>query len=158
MDTQQITRILSGNEKTKHIFIGVFAKDQLPTSIKNFPACFVVNTDASTEEGSHWLAFYMKTSTDLCFFDSFGYPPEYFKGEIAAYVKSFRLIEFNPMRLQSPVSSVCGQYCIYYLYSKCSGRSLKDLLLSFIPNQLCNDLKVHQFVTKHFRTVVPFYQ
>ncbi len=158
MDNAQLIRILSGNSKTKKIFLGVFSSDQLPASIQNFPACFVANTDKSNQEGSHWVAFYIESPSKICFFDSFGNPPSYFSGGIASYVKPYRHVEFNPMILQSNASSVCGQYCIFYLYSKCNGLSLNDILLSFVPNQSCNDIKVHHFVTKRFRIVIPFYQ
>jgi len=158
MDTQQIIEILSKNVKTKHSFLGVFASDQLPSTIPHYPVCFVANTDKSSEEGSHWVAFYVNSPTSICFFDSYGNPPMYFEGGISRYVEYYEDLEFNPMRLQSNVTSVCGQYCIYYLYAKCNDCSLNDILLSFIPNQLCNDRKVHHFVTKRFKVVVPFYQ
>ena len=158
MDTQQITQILSNHAKTKHSFLGVFPSDHLPTSIPHYPACFVANTDASNQEGRHWLAFYIHTPDEICFFDSFGNPPTYFKGAISNYVEQYHHVVFNPMKLQSNVSSVCGQYCIYFLYCKCNDRSMNDILLSFVTNQLCNDLKVHHFVIKHFRVVAPFYQ
>lgn len=158
MDTQQITRILSNHEKTKHFFLGVFASDQLPRSIPHYPACFVANTDASNQEGRHWVAFYVDSPTLICFFDSYGNPPMHFEGGISRYVENYQDLEFNSMKLQSNVTSVCGQYCIYYLYVKCNGCSLNDILLSFVPNSLDNDRKVHLFVTKHFRVVLPFYQ
>ena len=158
MDTQQITNILSNHAKTKHSFLGVFASDELPTSIPHYPACFIANTDKSSEDGSHWVAFYINSPTSICFLDSYGNPPMYFEGGISRYVEYYQDLEFNPMRLQSNVTSVCGQYCIYYLYAKCNDHSLNDILLSFVPNQLCNDRKVHHFVTKHFKVVVPFYQ
>lgn len=158
MDTQQITAILTNHAKTRSSFLGVFPSDQLPTVIPYYPACFVANTDTSHQEGHHWLAFYIHSPHKICFFDSFGNPPNYFKGMISNYVSQYKHIVFNPMHLQSNVSSVCGQYCIYYLYSKCNGRSMKDILSSFVTNQMSNDYKVHHFVTKHFRVVVPFYQ
>lgn len=158
MDTQQITHILSSHVKTKNAFLGVFPSDQLPQNIPNFPACFVANTDTSNKAGLHWVAFYLHSPDELCFMDSYGNPPSYFKGGIENYVKKYHHVVYNPMKLQSNVSSVCGQYCIYFLYSKCNNRSMSDFLLSFVSNELCNDLKVHHFVTKHFKVVVPFYQ
>jgi hypothetical protein len=61
-----IEYILSHDSVTKKSFLGVFARDELPI-IKNFPACFVVNTDVRSRPGQHWLAFYFD-QREQCFF------------------------------------------------------------------------------------------
>ena len=74
MDTLQIKRALERNTFTKKIFCGVFASDELPEIIDTFPCGFVVNTDPSTELGTHWIAFYFPSHEKGEFFDSYGYP------------------------------------------------------------------------------------
>lgn len=147
-----------GNIYTQKKFIGVFASDQLPNKRYNYPACFIVNVDSSTKSGSHWLAFYLTSPQHLEFFDSYGQAPSYYRGRIWNYVRRFRRVNFNSMTLQTNTTAVCGHYCIYYLYWKCRGRSLNQMLLSFIPQHISNDMKVYHFVTKHFRVQAPFYE
>lgn len=158
MNSTQLHRILSTNVHTQKNFLGVFASDQLPIRIRRYPVCFIANVDPASEHGSHWLAFYLYSSQHLEFFDSFGRAPSYFQGPIWNYIRRFPCVKFNEMTLQSNVSAVCGQYCIYYLYCKCRGYSLRDVLRSFVSHELWNDRNVYDFVIRHFRVHAPFYQ
>lgn len=158
MNTQQLQRALSNNIHTRDTYLGVFASDQLPERITKYPACFIANVDPATKSGSHWVAFYIKSRYVIEFFDSYGHPPSYFPRNISTYVTHYRRVSYNPMVLQSNVTAVCGQYCVYYLYSKCKGRTLNSILLSFIPGNLYNDIKVYNFVTKYFNVRTQFYQ
>lgn len=136
----------------------MFASDQLPCRISEYPACFIVNVDPAYESGSHWLACYLSSLHHLEFFDSYGREPSHFEGPIWEYVKRFRYVDYNTSTLQSNISAVCGQYCIFYLYSKCRGYSLNDILLSLVSHPLYNDRNVYEFVAHHFRVRAPFYQ
>lgn len=158
MDSTQLFQALSTNVHTRNAFLGVFPSNQLPRRIHHYPTCFIANTDPSYESGTHWLAFYLPSPHHLEFFDSYGHEPTEFPGSIRTFVRRFPHVNFNAMTLQSNISAVCGQYCIYYLYCKCRGYSLNDILLSFVPNQLCNDRNVYNFVTHHFSVRAPFYQ
>lgn len=158
MNTDQIHRVLSSNEHTRNAFLGVFASNELPTKIRRYPTCFIANVDRSSEPGSHWLAFYLSSPDHLEFFDSFGHGPYDFPGPISHFSRRFHHVNFNVMRLQSNITATCGHYCIYYLYTKCRGYSLNDMLLSFISHPLYNDRNVYDFVTRHFRVRAPFYQ
>lgn len=158
MDEVQLVRALSSNIHTRKKFLGVFASNELPTRIPQYPSCFIANVDPSHEPGSHWLAFYLASPQHLEFFDSYGHEPADFPGPIWDFARRFHHVNFNTMLLQSNVTAVCGQYCIYYLYCKCRDRSMNDILLSFVPNQFLNDRNVYNFVTRHFRIRAPFYQ
>lgn len=158
MNSTQLHRALSLNVHTRKAFLGVFPSDRLPRRIQRYPACFIANVDRSWESGSHWLAFYIPSPHHLEFFDSYGHSPWDFPGAISNFVRRFPHVNFNPMTLQSNYTAVCGQYCAYFLYSKCRGRSLGDILSYFVPNQLCNDRNVYNFVTRYFRVRAPFYQ
>lgn len=154
----QIKSVLSREKATKEYFLGVFPSDQLPKKIKSYPACFVCNVDKSTEPGTHWLAFYLPSSDKVEFFDSFGNEPTFFKGPISNYVSQFSLVTFNPHTLQSNVSAVCGQYCIYFLFSRCRGKTMKNIFSQFVFKNICNDQLVYNFVAKRFHVYVNFYQ
>jgi hypothetical protein len=88
---------------------------------KNTHCCFIVNTHPSGAPGEHWLAFFLNASTGLVeYFDSFGLP-------LAAHTHVFAAFESRKLlpacvsantgqMLQSVNSTVCGQYCVAYLY------------------------------------------
>ncbi|GFU59977.1 uncharacterized protein F54H12.2 [Trichonephila clavipes] len=69
-----IHRILSRDRDASRYFIGVFPSDEIPLPKER--ATLVVNTDTRDQEGSHWLAMYIKDKNTLEFFDSYGFPPE----------------------------------------------------------------------------------
>ena len=158
MNSLQIKNILSLDDVTKHYFINVFPSDELPARITHYPACFVCNVDKSTEPGSHWLAFYLINDEKLEFFDSYGNEPSFFKGPISNYVSRFSQVTFNPVMLQSNVSAVCGQYCIYYLYCRCRDKTLENIVSQFVTKNVCNDRSVYNFVAKKFHVYTNFYQ
>ena len=63
--------------------------------------------------------------------------------------------EHNKIQLQSAFSSVCGQYCIYFLYHRCSKRSMSSIINSFVNDKLRNDHLVHDFVRGKYRQIHP---
>ena len=63
MNTFQITRGLEQDPITSKNFCGVFPSDTLPQSIERYPCGFVVNTDPSSEPGTHWVAFYFPSES-----------------------------------------------------------------------------------------------
>lgn len=72
MGTTQLRDILSGYAITKKYFLDVFASDDVPGNIEQFPSCFNANVDSSTEPGSHCVSFHMPSTDKMEFFDSFG--------------------------------------------------------------------------------------
>ena len=136
----------------------MFPSDHLPRRIIKYPTCFIANIDSSSEPGSHWVAFFLSFPMKLEFFDSYGNAPAFYEGPISDFVSNYTYVDFNPMTLQSNVTAVCGQYCIYYLYARCRGLPLKTIVSSFINNHICNDKRVYNFVWKHFKIRENFYQ
>ena len=121
-------------------------------------ACFVYNVDESTKPGSHCLSFYLSDDDRVEFFDSYGNEPSFFKGPISNFVSRFSQVTFNPVTLQSNVSAVCGQYCIYYLYCRCRGKTLENIVSQFVSRNVCNDRSVYNFVAKKFHVYANFFQ
>jgi hypothetical protein len=131
-------------------FVGVFPRDKIPniTKITKFPCCFVLNTDTSKLKGSHWVAVYYSSPKTCEFFDSYGMLPIVYNIDIKTSV-------YNTRHLQSYHSTVCGQYCIYFLYHRSLTHSLHSALRSFSSNPVSNDILVASFVKKHFRIANP---
>ena len=111
-------------------FLGVFAADELPSEfdVSNKPRCLIANTDPSSEVGSHWVAFYIiPFSKRYEFFDSYAIHPLIYFPNLKNNPSMI-----NPLSLQRLNSSVCGQYCIYYLYLRMLGhQNLTSILRSF---------------------------
>ena len=107
-------------------WLGVFARDELPdVSRESRPWCLILSTDPIDQPGSHWLALYAPINGLIELFDSFGFSPS-----------TYNLDSLNPIHLsytfQSLNSSVCGQYCIVYLYLRSRHKSLTQIFYLFI--------------------------
>ncbi len=104
-------------------YVGVYAADEIQPILNGDNAnassfCFVANTHSSNEPGEHWVAFYVISNDTLEFFDSYGqHPLVYFPHLhfISSSNYPFTL-HYNNQKLQKSNSSVCGHYCLYYLY------------------------------------------
>lgn len=116
MNSTQVRKHLEQLPRVRNV--GVCASDCLPQRIAPSTA-IVVNTKPHTHRGEHWVAIYRANkSNTIEYFDSFGRPPihpnfqEFFRrNSNCRYV-------YNKYRLQGYDSSVCGQYCLTYLYCR----------------------------------------
>ncbi len=141
MNTEEIRQVLQSDPFTAPISLGLFASDQLPFPIESRPSAFVANNHPLSKPGEHWVAFYVDDVVE--YFDSYGLPPlDVFK----KYLKKFSQVKHNTVTLQDFNSTVCGQYCIFFLHYRCRGYSM-DEIVSFLnskPNK--NDDLVEDFV------------
>lgn len=146
MDSVEISSIL--NTECGNVFVGVYSKDKIPNvsnlPVRNFPLCFVANTDDSSKPGEHWVAYYYRSNSAGDFFDSYSLPPD-------AYILPSTLItSHNTRQVQSFQSTVCGHYCIFYLIQRCLGRSVPQIMSYFSSNLESNDNYVGSFVKTRY--------
>jgi len=154
MNTIQILRALEQDPVTSKRFCGVFPCDELPKTIDKYPCGFVANTDPSGEPGTHWVAFYFPSDQKAEFFDSYGQPPDYYRSSFEDFLnKHSDEWGFNERKLQSAWTDVCGQYCIFYLSHRARGQGMNKIVQLFNKDTMLNDVKVSQFVKKHFRVM-----
>ena len=120
MDTLQIARLLTRNPRARSIFRGVVPKDGLPSMIDALPAAFVCNTDDGDEQGEHWIALYLAADGRGDYFCSYGLSPRHaaFRTFMNEHCSEWT---HNSKRLQSPLSNVCGQYCVAFVLLRCNG-------------------------------------
>jgi hypothetical protein len=120
-------------------YMDVFSADQVPTLKKlcsftgatgrGRPCCykfrsFIANTDPSTAPGYHWVAFVVLADRPsvIYFFDSFGMPLTAYDDLYRAcmdkgYFSDTRIVSsVNSRSLQGAESTVCGHYCVLFLY------------------------------------------
>lgn len=131
-------------------FGGVFASDTLPWEDRKFNGtCYIINLDESSGCGTHWISIILKDGGNE-YFDSFGFPPpdnlkfeEFMNGD---YV-------YNEKSLQHPLTTVCGQYCLFYVFQRFMGLSLEQIVDLFSEDYpLCNDVLLNGAVNKMYKT------
>ena len=147
MDDFTINKILLSNKVTKDSFIGVFSPDTLPSYAQT--GYYVVNLDMSQQPSSHCIA--IKISKSKCkneYFDSYGLGPP------TACFKRFMKYNYiyNSKRLQHSLSTTCAQWCIYYIWRKCQGWNLRNILKPFYSKDfLINDHVLNLVVNNNFK-------
>ena len=151
MDTVQLERALYAEPTCRDKFKGVYASDRLPQRIKDYPCCYIANVDRSGQKGSHWCAFFFDQEENGQFFDSYGNPPEFYTSRFNTFLnRNCTKWDFNTIRVQSDFTTVCGQYCLYYILFKCKGGSLNDMMNLFGEDFYNNDVAVNDVVKRHF--------
>lgn len=111
MNTYEIEKTVERDKCLSRYFLGVFASDMLP-QISEKPACFIANTDPSGAPGEHWVAMFFDKNVE--YFDSYGLQP----------IDAFNIYKpnwINQYCLQELDSTVCGEYCIYFLQYRVRG-------------------------------------
>ena len=59
---------------------------------------------------------------------------------------------YNSKRLQHSLSTTCAQWCIYYIWRKCQGWSLRNILKPFYSKDfLINDHMLNLVVNNNFK-------
>lgn len=122
-------------------FVGVFPRDRLPSRTPR-PAGLIVNTDKSTSEGTHWIAYFIGTDGQSELFDPLGSPPP--RNEIMRFMlrngnKGWPSITWNNIAFQSDTSWRCGAFCIYYLKRRLGGSSICEIVTSLSADTSVND-------------------
>jgi hypothetical protein len=148
MNSYEIEKALRSNPITRDIFVGVFPADQLPE--KEYPGAYIVNTDPADQPGQHWVAFYCTEAGKLEAFDSFGKNPGIYSDHIKEWMGTDYLILSNSV-LQSDNSTLCGNYCLYFLLLRCHNFSYEDVLSIFCSDRKLSDFYVCKFINKFFK-------
>jgi hypothetical protein len=104
----------------------------------------VINTDKSSQPGSHWVALFFPSRNRVLYFDSYGVTPTQ-NGPIAKFLAGFKHVEPNGFPVQSIVSNVCAAYCVYFIYMCSRGKSLADILSS-LSHKKNSDAYVREFL------------
>ena len=143
MNTLEIERAINQDPSAEAIFMGVFAKDQLPSTL-HYPATMVWNTDPADEPGEHWVAVYFDEDGLGEYFDSYGMaPPLHFEKYMKKHSTNWK---WNQVPLQDVWTSACGHFCVYYVIYRSRGIQMEDItdILNGIDH---NDQYVMETVT-----------
>ena len=106
---------------------------------------FVCNTDDGDEPGEHWIALYLDADGRGYYFCSYGLPPRHaaFRTFMNEHCSEWT---HNSKRLRSPLSNVCGQYCIAYVLLFCNGFPMRTFINIFGTDLVANDSRVFDWL------------
>jgi len=145
LDSQQLHWLVRTDRRLRPSFLGVFPADRLPPT-HSPGAGLIVNTDLADQPGTHWVAMYWDGDGRAEFFDSYGQTPQSYHPSWRNYLG--RECRYTTRSLQSPQTTVCGHYCLYYLSQRVRGRSLKDIVMTFSGPPRVNDRRVCHWVCR----------
>lgn len=153
MNNLQIEYLMRKHPIARNVFAGVYALDTLPLVPRKLrPAAYIVNTENSYLGGEHWIAIYMPITEPPEYFDSFGMNAhpifERFMGNM--YRKHYSY-------LQNPISTVCGQYCIAYIFMRYVCRKTMDDIITFFERESDADHFINSFVERVLGTDLDIY-
>ena len=152
LSTRDLDVMMMQDPVASSTFLGVFASNELPSKIPTFPSGLIANTDPNTKAGQHWVAMYFPDVNKKEFFDSYGFPPNYYTTRFTKFLASHPGdTEHNVGTLQALNSNVCGYYCMFYLFHRGRRQDLKSIVKFFsLDNRQANDRHVVQFVKSVF--------
>ena len=139
MNTKQLWCALSLNAKTSYFFDGIYSKDTLNDyEMKEKPGFIICNTDPSDKLGEHWVVFFCNENGSVDFYDSLGRDITYYGTEIYNFVtkKISNGWYYCKERTQPIGTSLCGEYCMYYVLMKCIGYEMSKIIKSMNPENV----------------------
>lgn len=121
--------------------------------------CFILNTHPHGQPGEHWLAFFYNHITqNLEYFDSFGMPLTRFVHVKSALEKCNLIMSTRPVNnygmLQSRDSSVCGHYCIMYLYWRAKNYSKSSAIFNISVLVRGSPAQRDKYIVQHLRALL----
>lgn len=152
MDSKQLFAILNNDTYVRQSnFLGVFALDLIPFQAVKSPCCFIANNKKSNNSGEHWVAVFKTEDNVGVYFDSMGYSP-YTLPEIADVLEPCDKVIWNEQQLQSHFSTVCGDYCIFFLIHMAKNYSLEIIvnLLNDAGDVFSNDALIYSYIRERY--------
>lgn len=140
---------MASHHITKNVFVNTYSADSLPPGPRlDKPCAYVANTANWNEHGEHWVCFFFPKKGLPEYFDSFGLDvPLSFR----EFLGSNYLFKKNNSMIQSPFTSTCGQHVIYYIWQRCRGMTMEQILKLYCDSDfLLNDVVVNALVKQNF--------
>lgn len=159
MNSEKILEIVNKCDILKKTFRGIYARDILPKRLysNKHSSAYIINLDKHTGYGTHWIAIYIPRRKDYIeYFDSTGQLPYY--NTLKRFVSKRKHYVYNNIRLQSYMSTTCGQYCLFYLCARVHGLKPHEILSLFKTDDYTfNDYFVNSAINGIFNTDLDVY-
>lgn len=158
MDTLFVQRcfvkIFAGN--ASYACIAANQLDEID-KIKTYPLALCVNDQPLPMKGRHWIGLYIQSkNSPLEVFCSYGKPVETYGHHFVNFIARHRLRVIQKFRtLQSPLTSLCGWYVIYYMLQRYMKRSREIIYSKFSKNVFQNDSFIVNF-SQRFKQINNF--
>lgn len=136
-------------------FGGVYALNTLPSHPSPGYA-YIINTDPINRPGTHWVAIYLHHNPNMVpeFFDSLGKKPK--SKHFFEFLSAYPYFIYNNVQLQSPLSTLCGAYCLYFICERLRGQTFVEIISKFNWENLgANDNYVKNYMKKKFKFHLP---
>lgn len=114
----------------------VFAANRIPIHMTT-PVYLISNLDPDTKPGLHWVAIYVNSKGVGEYFDTFGRKPEGY--HLSFLRRNTSMWMYNSKIIQNVFSSLCGEYCLMFLYFKYRGMTFTDFVGMFTEDTIQND-------------------
>ena len=153
MNTREIDAVLKNCKTTQRFFRGTHPADFVPDLADDErPQAWILNSEPSSSPGQHWTAAFLNTKNQLIYFDSCADEPS---DDLQKFLSRFASASKMQFRVQDYFSEVCGQYCIYFIYSLCKGKSFSKFCSKFSRSNLAKNDRfirawIMKFLRKHF--------
>ena len=154
MNGAEIAAFLRRSRATNSSFQGVFPVDRLPHFV-GYPCSIIINSDPASGAGGHWLAVYIDSFQVGYYFDSYGRRPTDVR--VVNFLNS-KTVKWrhNRKRIQGPLSTKCGNFCVYFLHEIARGISPSRVLFFFSSYLFYrNDLIVSRWYRHNASYVLP---
>ena len=150
MDTKQLYDCMVNDYWITKMDFGVYPRDHLPDC--THPGLYIVNVDASSQPGSHWLLIWVDSNCNGYVFDSLGsnqlYTPVI---ENIIHGNCFQMVN---RQLQCDESNVCGGYALYFARELAKHGQLCNVLEPFILTCVTNDVFVRNYISLYFNVIL----
>lgn len=127
-----------------HTFLGVFSSDEIPLRMK-IHSFFVFNTSESHEIGRHWILVWKEDINTLEFYDPLGSTSDYVISKIGHLGRKFLFLTYPT---QPRNSTLCGEYCIYFIVKRLF--NVDQPFLEFINEIFCHNVQNNEEKLKKF--------
>ena len=148
MNTYQLQCAIDCDLTMKNSICGVYAADEIPLTVQ-LSHGFIANTDPKQKPGKHWIAFLYVNGVLECF-DSYGKSPDQYSTSFKHFMSKYSRLKVNTKRLQSSDTTVCGQYCLFFLMCRTRGQPMEQIVNMFEQNYYLNDQFVYNFIDERF--------
>ena len=145
----EIIDILKNRIRIKNLNVYIYSlQDKIPKPF-SLPTALIINTDMSKYgDGEHWVAIYVDKKKNVFYFDSFGVILDPIYQNIVSWGECFSSMLYNKRHLQHPFSTLCGGYCVMFIFCMSNGYSFSSFLNLFGNDFRLNDALVRGFISK----------
>lgn len=131
-------KIITKNTSVKSCNV-ISADEWSKINLNNLPAAIIMHSENRNVRLGHYVAFFVDGLGGEMF-DSYG-------NDVTKYATfvPIEIVKWNNKTLQCPSSVVCSYYCLFFLYHKCRGITMSNIIKRFGLDCKTNDAIVYNF-------------